>query len=73
MDTAFTDMRRDASGRSVIRLEGPDADRAVEDQGAHGGAPGFVRLAETDLGCAPGPAVVEQHHRGIGHRAELGG
>ena len=30
MDTAFTDLRRDASGRSVIRLERPDADRAVE-------------------------------------------
>ena len=30
MDTAFTDLRRDASGRSVIRLEGADVDRAVE-------------------------------------------
>ena len=30
MDTAFTDLRRDAAGRSVIRLEPPDASRAVE-------------------------------------------
>jgi aldose 1-epimerase len=30
MDTAFTDLRRNASGRSVIRLERSDTDRAVE-------------------------------------------
>ena len=30
MDTAFTDLRRDVAGRSVIRLEGPDGDGAVE-------------------------------------------